>query len=163
MSHIKPLPELTDEQLLVKASGYGIRAFVIDALRSYGRQEAEKVLADFMRDNDTLRVRNKKNHYALIKAEHGTLCQCCGQAKWTQICHIVQPDPNDPSSGGKENNRVLSQSDYSVVEELLSRAWLGCQPCHNEWDGNWTRNNPRNRESLSRFFVEQKSRVKKRS
>lgn len=159
MPRIKPLPELTDEQLLKKANRYGIRAFVGDALRSFGRQEAEKVLADFMRDNDTLRVRNWKSHTDRIKAEHGTHCQCCGQAKWTQICHIVQPDPGDPESGGKENSRVLSQSDYSVVEELLSRAWLGCQPCHTGWDGNWSRNNPRNRESLARFFVEQKSRV----
>lgn len=159
VGQIKPLSDLTDKQLLKKANSYGIRLEISQTLRSFGRQKAEKILADFMRDNDSQAVRNKKNHYARIKAEHGTDCQCCGQTKWKHICHIVQPDPDDPQSGAKENNRVFRQADFSVVEEVLSRAWLGCPVCHTEWDKNWSKNNQRNRESLSRFFVEQKSRV----
>lgn len=151
MARVRPLNEMTDKQLLEKAKGYGIYARVSKMLRSSGRSEAESVLADFMAHNPSLEKKNRQSHYDRIKAEHGTECQVCQKRPWTQICHLVQPDPNDVKSGKKENERIFRQSDFSKVEELLSRSFLGCNTCHVNWDCVWTKEHPRTFESLSQF------------
>ena len=152
MGRIIPLPEMTDKQLLKKAANYGIRPSVVEALRSLGRAEAERILDSHMKNNPSRRKAIKKSHYDRIKKERGTKCECCQKADWTQICHIEPPIPGDSTSGGKENNGLLRQLDYSLIQELLQRTWLGCNKCHTNFDWVWSKSHGRTRESLECYF-----------
>ena len=152
MARIIPLSEMTDKQLLKKANNYGIRAFVGEALRSFGRAEAERILDSHMKNNPTRKKAIRKSHYDRIKAERGTTCECCQKADWTEICHIEPPIPGDSTSGMKENGRLLQQSNYSLIQELLERVWLGCSKCHNNFDWVWSKEHGRNKDSLESYF-----------
>ena len=143
---------MTDKQLLEKANAYSIKADVGEALRSVGRAEAERILDSHMKNNPSRNKANRKSHYDRIKAERGTKCECCQKANWTQICHIEPPIPGDSTSGGKENNGLLRQLDYSLIQELLQRTWLGCNKCHTNFDWVWSKSHGRTRESLECYF-----------
>ena len=152
MARIIPLSEMSDKQLLEKANGYGIRPSVVEALRSSGRAEAERILDSHMKNNPSRKKANRKSNYDRIKKERGTKCECCQKADWTQICHIEPPIPGDSTSGRKENDRLLRQSNYSLIQELLEKVWLGCKKCHANFDSVWAKSHGRNKDSLESYF-----------
>ena len=152
MGRIIPFSEMTDKQLLEKANTYGIQADVGETLRFFGRAEAERILDSHMKNNPTRRKAIRKSHCDRIKKERGTKCECCQKADWTQICHIEPPIPGDSTSGRKENDRLLRQSNYSLIQELLEKVWLGCKKCHANFDSVWSKEHGRNKDSLERYF-----------
>lgn len=155
-----PLHEMTDKQLLNQAGWYGIQAFVSQALKSFGRAEAEKVLSNHIANGGITRHKAIRNsHKKRIVAKRGTKCECCGSNDWTDICHIKRPDPDNASSGVKEIQKLMTQSNWAKVEELLSRCWLGCITCHKNWDGVWTKTHERSWNSFREFQPVQRHRV----
>lgn len=151
---------MTDQQLLLKAGSYGLRTLMKEALRAFGRAEAEKVLTLHIANGAVTRSKAYRlSHKQHIISTRGTKCECCESNDWTNICHIVPVDSNDSSSGMKEVQRVMRQSDRSKVDELLTRCWLGCKTCHTNWDSVWSKTHERSRESFEKFKLQQKQRV----